>query len=187
MTKTLYCNEGQATASVTVDGITYKTDNPPLSIEDSTILAGYKESRWKVFIYETSSFQLIGGTYTNSSFGYTLYRDAIGESQPRPWAIRRSDTGAIIYQIESYLGIPEEEIISQSTEQQNVIKVTDGGGSTLITFPSGIPYDINCDGCGVGECKGDKARYPGYDCLDCAKLQRQLKSIGNRIDGITKR
>ncbi|MBD2388847.1 hypothetical protein [Cylindrospermum sp. FACHB-282] len=66
------------------------------------------------------------------------------------------------------------------------LKISDING-TIALIETPTDYVINCDGCGVGECKGNKARYPGYDCLDCAKLQRQLKSMGAKIDGVTKR
>lgn len=194
MTIAYYCTEGQSEASITINGVTYKTINPPLIVEtrsDAIQKTVYTVRLVNGLTYQQILPELEEGYY--SALFIPLFQQNItqvavditvrGISLPAPYYIMETYPFKGSSTPYNPLGAESASIgfitvagtkISDSTEQ--------------IASIEGYPdYTINCDGCEEGECKGNKSRYPGYDCLDCAKLQRQLKLIGRKIDGVTKR
>jgi hypothetical protein len=197
MTKTYYCGEGQSTASITIDDIEYTTNKPPISVEqiESVTLVGQVfRARFPYGLFEEESLPLVSvgawglrsrylqdaievdiQLHINGVPAQTIYKTNSYPYTGAPPYNPRGLVGAIIYY----------NTTSQTTPAK--LEVKDKDSNLIISIPGTPTYTINCDGCGVGECKGNRARYPGYDCLNCAELKRKLQTIGRRMDGITKR
>ncbi|BAY94791.1 hypothetical protein [Tolypothrix sp. PCC 7601] len=44
-------------------------------------------------------------------------------------------------------------------------------------------YVVKCDGCLPHETRVNKAKYPGYYCLDCEAIDSRLRRVGDKLDG----
>ncbi|MBD2388440.1 hypothetical protein [Cylindrospermum sp. FACHB-282] len=199
MTKIKYCDEGQVEAAIIIDGITYKTNNPPISVEKINRTISGRHAVHIAFLgYYINEYlpHDIGIERIYLNFGYSsdgFHEMDIMMVVDGVHKLYKTNTYKDDYNYETetmnpggFMFVYTYPWYDPTPLFEQVIEASDKDGKLIISIP-GTKYEIKCDGCGEGECKGRKAGYPGYDCLDCLKMQRQLRKIGRRIDGVTKR
>lgn len=171
MTKTIYCNEGQSTASIIVNGLEYESENPPLFVE---VLFGYAELKWfddgideRHFLYR---FDPLVGQIRQDILNGTLvfyYSEGGGEESLVASVPGQAGRGAAIFISNEYF-----------------LRAWDAEGDIYTHSGTQVGYTVKCDGCEPGECKGKQSKFPGYVCMDCKKMINQTINMRNRLNGI---
>ncbi|BAZ29947.1 hypothetical protein NIES4074_23950 [Cylindrospermum sp. NIES-4074] len=200
-----YCNEGQETASITVEGKRYLTKNPPMTIIKANYLATIRDA-WLVersginsllmserIIYPDIQDYSIEGISGNDVIIFSYVESGIKyygvflinrgeysliESFTRPAMNAQNTAQFSLVDIE--IRLTEEPRFSLTALDKNQSQFA----SFLSKNP--IPYKINCDECEAGECKGRRARYPGYDCMKCKEMQTRIDNMNRRIRSVSR-
>jgi hypothetical protein len=192
--KTVYCQDKES-ATVTVTLPNGRVEVIESSAPPVTVHFGEKSNIYQLFNLDTQTVEhtfRLPEVLTHQVLFNDLYAFALGGT--RTVLIDYGRQGSVGYRPFSHFWNPlqatQKEIYDYRLIPVNkgLFAITD---SQQLLFDyetsSQLVYEVKCDQCEPNECKGSKARYPGYVCLDCKDLESRLQNAGVKINGIQRR
>lgn len=163
---TKYCSIKNVTAAVTAGGVSYTTDKPPIWVSRNCLVLEYGTNFEKVGVigeYDMTTVQLSYVSKVDASpFHIEFYVTQIADNQA----------------LASYgMDYTDGEHAPTGRLTNYGLVALDNSGDIILTSKMDQPYTVKCDGCPPGDCKGKKAAYPGYVCLDCKDAEARLNRI----------
>lgn len=186
-----YCNTSHTFATITVNtGTTEYTaqfDSPPLTVftgnssQTVSLLDRWNNNSLKLLFAIPGNWSYgttYNALYSGTNGGTLNFWAGLGSASNKLYSIFFDETAAIgINQ-----GATRYDLLVQSSTDK-MISAYDGVSYYGWEVQDTSAYTVKCDGCLPSETRVNKAKYPGYYCLDCEAIDSRLRRIGDKLDG----